>query len=156
MLDIDEMRPDEINELLHNVGYGHLGFIHNNKPHVMPIHYYLHDTDIYLLTTERMKIHQLDENSAICLQVEEIHSPLHWRSVVVTGRAACLTLEPDIDRAIKFIKDRNPKLSPASNRTWIDSWGYGESIAIYRIEIEQMSGRTTEETSNLQQQNLSN
>ncbi|WP_310410943.1 pyridoxamine 5'-phosphate oxidase family protein [Chamaesiphon sp. OTE_8_metabat_110] len=139
MLNIEEMRQDEIHELLHKTGYGHLGFIDAGKPQVMAIHYYLHDTDIYLLTTAKMKHHQLDANPEICLQVEEIHSPLQWRSVVVSGRAECLSVEPDIvgvasrneNRAIKYIKQRNPAFSPASNRTWIDSWGHGEAIAIY-------------------------
>jgi uncharacterized protein len=156
MLNIEEMRSDEIHELLHKIGYGHLGFVDDGKPQVMSIHYYLHDTDIYLLTTEKMKHHQLDANPEICLQVEEIHDPLQWRSVVVSGRAECLSVEPDIDRAINFIKQRNPTFSPASNRTWIDSWGHGEAIAIYRIECDRMSGRMTEGASNRQVQSLSN
>ena len=49
MLDIDEMGQDEIHELLHKVGYGHLGFIHEGKPCVMPMHYYLENANIYLL-----------------------------------------------------------------------------------------------------------
>ena len=46
MLDIDEMGQDEIHELLHKVGYGHLGFIHEGKPCVMPMHYYLENAKI--------------------------------------------------------------------------------------------------------------
>ena len=156
MLAIEEMRSDEIHELLHKVGYGHLGYIHEGKPQVMPMHYYLHDTDIYLLTTEKMKIHQLDANPEICLQVEEINSPLYWRSVLVTGRAECVKIEPDIDRAIEFIKERNPAFSPASNRTWIDAWGHGEAIAIYKIECDRLTGRTTDGASIRQEQNVSN
>jgi uncharacterized protein len=64
--------------------------------------------------------------------------------VAVSGRAECLSVEPDIDRAIKYIKQRNPAFSPASNRTWIDSWGHGEAIAIYRIAREHISGRATD------------
>lgn len=156
MLNIEEMRSDEIHELLHKIGYGHLGFIDDGKPQVMSIHYYLHDTDIYWLTTEKMKHHELDANPEVCLQVEEVHSPSQWRSVVVSGRAECLSVEPDADRAINFIKQRNPAFTPASNRTWIDSWGHGEAIAIYRIECEQMSGRMADGASNPRAQSLSN
>ena len=81
MLDIDEMSSKEIHELLHQVGYGHLGCIHEGKPYVMPMNYYLEGSDIYLFTTEGMKTHDIDANPEICLQVEEIHDPLHWRSV---------------------------------------------------------------------------
>ena len=55
MLDIDEMGQKEIHELLHQVGYGHLGCIHEGKPYVMPMNYYLEEEDIYLFTTIGMK-----------------------------------------------------------------------------------------------------
>ncbi len=144
MLDIDEMGQDEIYELLRKVQYGHLGFIHEGKPCVMPMHCYLEDSDIYLFTTIGMKTHDMDANPDICLQVEEIHGLLHWRSAIVNGRADRLTEQQDIDRAMQFIKEHNPTLSPAINRTWIDSWGRAEAIAIYRMHPSEMTGRTTE------------
>jgi len=144
MLDIDEMSSKEIHELLHKVGYGHLGCIHEGKPYVMPMNYYLEDSDIYLFTTEGMKTHDIEANPEICLQVEEINDALHWRSVIVNGRASRLTVQEDIDRAMHLIKERNPTLSPAINRTWIDAQGRSEAIAIYRIDVSEMSGRTTD------------
>jgi len=144
MLDIDEMGQKEIHELLHKVGYGHLGCIHEGKPYVIPMNYYLEDSDIYLFTTIGMKTHDLDANPEICLQVEEIRDPLHWHSVIVNGRASRLTEQPDIDRVMHLVKERNPMLSPAINRTWTDSQGRAEVIAIYRIHETEMSGRTTD------------
>lgn len=144
MLDIDEMNSKEIHELLHQVGYGHLGCIHEGKPYVMPMYYYLEEEDIYLFTTVGMKTHDIDANPEICLQVEEIHGPLHWRSVIVNGRASRLTEDSDIDRAMHSIKERNTTLSPALNRTWIDAEGRSEAIAIYRIHESEISGRTTD------------
>lgn len=144
MLDIDEMGQKEIHELLHKVGYGHLGCIHEGKPYVIPMSYYLEAEDIYLFTTIGMKTHDIDANPEICLQVEDIHDPLHWRSVIVNGRASRLTEQPDIDRVMHLVKERNPTLSPAINRTWIDSQGRAEAIAIYRIDASEMSGRTTD------------
>jgi len=143
MLDIDEMNSTEIHELLHQVGYGHLGCVHEGKPYVMPMYYYLEEEDIYLFTTVGMKTHDIDANPEICLQVEEINDPLHWRSVIVSGRASRLTEHPDIDRAMHLIKERNTTLSPAINRTWIDAEGRSEAIAIYRIHESEISGRTT-------------
>lgn len=144
MLDIDEMSSKEIHELLHQVGYGHLGCVHEGKPYVMPMYYYLEEEDIYLFTTVGMKTHDIDANPEICLQVEEINGPLHWRSVIVNGRASRLTEHSDIDRAMHLIKERNTTLSPAINRTWIDAEGRSEAIAIYRIHESEISGRTTD------------
>jgi uncharacterized protein len=145
MLDIDEMSSQEIHELLRKVGYGHLGFTHEVKPYVMPMHYYLENEDIYLFTTEGMKTHDIDTSPAICLQVEEIiNDPLHWRSAIVAGQAKRLTEKADIARVQKLIKEINPTLSPALNRTWIDSWGRTEVVAIYRVYPSEMSGRKTD------------
>ncbi|WP_292828587.1 pyridoxamine 5'-phosphate oxidase family protein [Nostoc sp. JL33] len=138
------MSSKEIHELLHQVGYGHLGCVHEGKPYVMPMYYYLEEEDIYLFTTVGMKTHDIDANPEICLQVEEIHGPLHWRSVIVNGRASRLTEHSDIDRAMHLIKERNTTLSPAINRTWIDAEGRSEKIAIYRIHESEISGRTTD------------
>jgi uncharacterized protein len=145
MLDIDEMSSQEIYALLNEVGYGHLGFIHEGKPCVMPMHYYLEDQDIYLFTTAGMKTHDIDVMPEVCLQVEHVvNDPLHWRSVIVMGQAQHLTEKSDIDLAMNIIKEQNPSLSPAVNRTWVDSWGRAEIIAIYRIFPSEMSGRTTD------------
>ena len=144
MLDIDEMGQKEIQEFLQKVGYGHLGYIHEGKPYVMPMHYYLEEKDIYLFTTIGMKTHDIDANPEVCLQVEEIHTPVHWRSVIVTGRAERLTEQQDIDRVMQLVKESNPALSPAINRTWVDSWGRAEVVALYRIYPDEMSGRTTD------------
>ena len=138
------MNSKEIHELLHQVGYGHPGCIHEGKPYVMPMNYYLEDSEIYLFTTECMKTHDIDANPEICLQVEEIHDPVNWRSAIVNNPASRLTVQEDIDRAMHSIEERNPTLSPAINRTWIDARGRSEAIAIYRIDASEMSGRTTD------------
>ncbi len=53
----------------------------------MSMRYYLEGSNIYLFTTEGMKTHDIDANPEICLQVEELHDPIHWRSVIVNGQA---------------------------------------------------------------------
>jgi uncharacterized protein len=144
VLDIDEMGQDEIHELLYKVGYGHLGFIHAGKPCVMPMHYYLENSDIYLFTTVGMKTHDMDTDPDVCLQVEELNGSEHWRSVIVMGEAQHVTEQPEIDRVMTLVKQRDSTLSPAVNRTWTDSWGRAEVLSIYRIRSGEMSGRTTD------------
>jgi uncharacterized protein len=144
MLDIDEMSQIEIHQMLGQSGYGHLGYIHEGNPYVMPMHYYREGSDIYLFTTIGMKTHDIDANPEICLQVEEVRDQLHWRSVIVNGRADRLTALPDIEQIIALIRQHNPTLSPAINRTWVDGQGRPETIAIYRIHPRELSGRTTD------------
>lgn len=147
MLDIDEMSTKEIMDLLQKVGHGHLGFVGEGHPYVVPMHYYLRDSAIYIFTTVGMKTQYMDANPEVCLQIEEVHDLVYWRSVVVNGRAERLTEQQDIDRVMQFVKTQNPTLSPAINRTWIDAWGRAEVIAIYRIHPSEMSGRTTDRVS---------
>jgi uncharacterized protein len=138
------MERDQIDELLHKVGYGHLGFIHQGKPAVMSIHYYLADPDIYLFANKGIKTDDIDTHPEVCLQVEEVQDPKNWRSATVMGTAECLTIERDIDGAIQFIKDRQPGIAKEIDRAWMESWGSGSQIAIYRIDRGEMSGHTTE------------
>jgi len=104
------MESKEIQDLLQQVGYGHLG-CDVRGTHVVPMHYYLEDSDIYIFTTEGQKTKYIDANPEVCLQVEEVHDLLHWRSVIVTGRAERLTEQQDINHAMQFV-ERNPTLSP--------------------------------------------
>ncbi|MEH2134107.1 MAG: pyridoxamine 5'-phosphate oxidase family protein [Nostoc sp.] len=144
MLDIDEMGTKEIHEILQKVGYGHLGCAIEGHPYVVPMRYYFDEPNIYIFTTVGMKTKYMDANPEVCLQVEEVHNLKHWRSVTVTGLAEHITLQQDIDRVMQFVKTENPTLSPAINRTWIDSWGRAEVMALYCIHPSEMSGRTTD------------
>ncbi len=148
MLDIDEMSSKEILELLQNVGYGHLGCIHEGKPYILPMQYYLKDSGIYLFTTEGMKTHDLDANPAVCLQVEDVQDLEHWQSAIVTGQAERLKEQQDIDQVMELVKARIPTLSPAINRTWVDAQGRAEVIALYRIQPTEMTGRMTRRETN--------
>lgn len=143
MLDIDEMSSKEISELLQKVGYGHLGCIHEGKPYVTPMQYYLKDSFIYIFTTEGMKTHDMDANPEVCLQVEDIQDLEHWRSAIVMGRAERVTDQQEIDQVMHLVKARSSTLSPAVNRTWIDAQGRPEIITIYRIHSTEMTGRIT-------------
>ncbi|NJR48368.1 MAG: pyridoxamine 5'-phosphate oxidase family protein [Leptolyngbyaceae cyanobacterium CSU_1_3] len=143
MIDIDEMSSKEILELLQKVGYGHLGCIHEGKPYIIPMQYHLKDSVIYLFTTEGMKTQDIDANPAVCLQVEDVHDLEHWQSAIVTGEAERLKDQSEIDQIMQLVKARNPTLSPAINRTWIDAQGRAEVITIYCIHSTEMTGRMT-------------
>lgn len=153
MLDIDIMGSKDIQSLLQQVGHGHLGCAFEGRPYVVPMHYYLEDSPegssgdstIYIFTTEGQKTQYMDANPQVCLQVEAVKDPLHWRSVVVTGRAERLTEQADIDRVTQLAKERNPTLSPAMSRIWIDAWGRENRVAIYRIHPSEVTGNQTSE-----------
>ncbi len=152
MLDINIMGSKEIQTLLQRVGYGHLGCAFEGRPYVVPMQYYSEepsedsseDLAIYIFTTKGQKTEYIEANSQVCLQVEDVEDPLHWRSVVVTGRAERLTDQSDIDHVRQLVEKRNPETrSPAISRTWIDTWGRENIVAIYRIHPSEVTGNQT-------------
>lgn len=140
---IVDLGNDDIDRLLEDVNFGHLGLCRNNLPYVVPIHFAYDDPNIYFYTTEGLKTEIIDENPNICLQVEDICDPLNWRSVIVTGRAKRLTADGEINTAMKLIKRVNPKLVPAWSIRWMDDWIRTNIDVVYQITPEFKVGRST-------------
>ena len=144
MIQVEEMTSQESQLLLREIGYGHLGCADKDgRPYVVPIHYAYDEPDIYIFTTEGMKTEYIDANPEVCLQVEDVRDSTHWQSVVANGRAERLTKADDTERAMQFITQHNPSLTPAISELWIDSWGRANVSLIYRIRPHLLSGRKT-------------
>jgi len=143
MVQVEDMTPEEMHALLTRVGFGHLGCAREGRPYVLPMHYAWDSQYIYLFTTQGMKTEYIETNPEICFQVEEIHHPTRWQSVVVIGRAERLTRAEETEHAMQLITQSNPKLTPAINATQIDTWGRSNTIVLYRIKTEIMDGRKT-------------
>jgi nitroimidazol reductase NimA-like FMN-containing flavoprotein (pyridoxamine 5'-phosphate oxidase superfamily) len=143
MLKVEDMPLTEMQALLQLVGFGHLGCARNNRPYVVPIHYAYDSQDIYFFTTEGMKTEYIADNPEVCLQVEEVHDPANWRSVMVNGRAERITKPEEMEHAMQLITERNPTLIPALNATQLDAWGRANITTIYRVRPEIIDGRKT-------------
>lgn len=143
MLEIKEMARGEMLALLLRVGYGHLGCARDGHPYVVPMHYGFDSQDLYFFTTEGTKTEFIAANHEVCFQVEEVTDQLHWRSVMLTGRAVRLTGPEELERAMQLITERNPTLTPALNRTKIGPWTRLCNLAVYRIRPAAIYGRKT-------------
>jgi nitroimidazol reductase NimA-like FMN-containing flavoprotein (pyridoxamine 5'-phosphate oxidase superfamily) len=140
MASITKMTTEETIELLQKIGYGHLGCIHEGKPHVIPMQYYLQDDAIYMFTDRGTKSHDLTENPDICLQVEELSDTDNWSSITVYGRAEILEDSAEFTRIAQAIKSQNSTFSPVINREITDMSELKKSIAIYQIQTDKMTG----------------
>jgi len=143
MLKVEDMSPAEMHALLQRESFGHLGCARNNRPYVVPMHYAYDGKELFFFTTEGMKTQFIQANPQVCLQVEEVTDSTHWKSVMVIGRATELTEKEETQRAMKFITERNPSLTPAISATQLDSMGRAVDIALYRITPEIIDGRKT-------------
>jgi uncharacterized protein len=143
MLKVEDMSPAEMHALLQRESFGHLGCSRDNRPYVVPMHYAYDGKELFFFTTQGMKTQYIDANPKVCLQVEEIKDSTHWRSVMVIGSATEITKKEETQRAMKFITERNPSLTPAISGTQLDSLGRAVDIALYRITPEIIDGRQT-------------
>lgn len=143
MLKIEDMSPSEMHSLLQRESFGHLGCARDGRPYVVPMHYAYDGKEFYFFTTTGMKTRYIDANPVVCLQVEEVTDRTRWRSVMVIGRATEITNDEESQRAMKFITERNPSLTPAISATQVDSIGRAVDIALYRIVPELIDGRKT-------------
>lgn len=145
MLEVQEMLVEEQEALLRRIRFGHLGCVQEDgRPYVVPMHYTYDPPGLYFFTTEGMKTRCIAANAAVCFQVEEIHDPSNWQSVLVAGRAEQLTRSDEMEHAMQLITGQNPALTPAINKSQAGSAISAErEVALYRLHVTSISGRKT-------------
>lgn len=151
MIEVKDMTPKEVEDLLGRVNYGHLGCSSNNHPYVLPIHFAYDEHTIYIYTTEGKKSQMIDSNPEICLQVEEVVDNENWASVIVIGEASRLLSAADREEAYTCIAATNPTLTPAISYRWLDNWvrENKDIEVVYRIKRKSTSGRRAGEVRSL-------
>ena len=145
MIEILEMRDNEIEDLLARAGYGHLGCARNNQPYVVPIHYAYDGNELFIYTTAGLKSEMIESNPSVCLQVEEIDKNGAWRSIIVMGEAHQIVDRLEREEAVALLQESNPTLLPALAIKWSKDWIRKNVEVVYKIKILNQSGRFTSE-----------
>jgi nitroimidazol reductase NimA-like FMN-containing flavoprotein (pyridoxamine 5'-phosphate oxidase superfamily) len=143
LLEIEEMDPGEIHDMISSENFAHLGCSRVDAPYVVPINYAFIDPYIYIYTTEGKKSEILHGNPKVCLQIEHIKSRTEWRSVIVDAIAYPVTDSEERERAVKAILKTNPTLTPAISIHWMDDWVRENIEIIFRLEPTSRTGRKT-------------
>lgn len=84
---ITDLKKDACFEILENNYIGHLAYVFNNMPYVVPITYF-YDKDyirVICYTGEGHKTMALRTNGSVALEVAEITNIDHYRSILVHG-----------------------------------------------------------------------
>jgi len=73
--------------ILENNYVGHLGYIYQNRPYVVPITYYYdkETNSLICYSGDGHKMNAMRKNNAVSLQVSEIKSITNWQSIMVHG-----------------------------------------------------------------------
>jgi len=83
---IKDLERKECLEILRDNYLGHLGYIANGTPYVLPItYYYHHDNSIICYSGEGHKINSMRKNNTVSLGVDVCESINKWRSVLIHG-----------------------------------------------------------------------
>lgn len=83
---ITSLSKKECTQIIANNYVGHLAYIYNDRPYVVPITYFFDaNKDIIGYSTEGHKTMALRKNNTISLEVSEIENINTWQSVLVHG-----------------------------------------------------------------------
>jgi nitroimidazol reductase NimA-like FMN-containing flavoprotein (pyridoxamine 5'-phosphate oxidase superfamily) len=72
----------------------------NNQPYIVPVYLAYHESPIgepclYGYTTVGQKIEWMRANPQVCVEVDEVKSCVHWKSVIAVGRYEELPVMPE-------------------------------------------------------------
>jgi nitroimidazol reductase NimA-like FMN-containing flavoprotein (pyridoxamine 5'-phosphate oxidase superfamily) len=126
--------------LLQSATVGRLGCIVNDAPYVVPINFVFDKNYVYSHSLQGTKIEALRGHPRSCLQVDVIHSPLHWSSVIAFGAFKEVTEAYERHQIIRKILGRFPMLTPVEST--ISMNGGPSEVIVFQIEIDKISGVT--------------
>lgn len=116
----------------------HLGCIVDDEPYVVPVRYVAEDGVAYLQSLPGRKIDAMRECSQVCLQVEEIDSEYHWRSVQVFGKFEEVENADEREWVFSLIWSRFPHLTPADP---VRRYGHSDGSTIaFRVRVDRIVG----------------
>jgi len=135
---VNNLDPEEIQQLLMSAGVGRLGCVANGDPYVVPINYEFRDGAIYCHSLPGLKISALRENPRACVQVDQIESDLRWRSALAFGNYEELTDETQRREALTRLMGKYPMMTPVEWSVVHDA--DTQDLIVFRINIDRMTG----------------
>ncbi len=139
---IHDLTKTECEQVLKRHNLGRLACARNNQPYIVPIYFDYEDDHLYSFATLGQKILWMRANPRVCVEIDEITDQFHWTSVVILGRYRELLRSREHEelraRAQDLFKKRADWWYPAVGKT--SARDHGVPV-IFRIEIDQMSGR---------------
>lgn len=145
---IAKLTNEQIEEVLKENVWGHLGCNDGFNTYVYPINY-LYDGKYITCHSQRgLKMQVMQQNSRVCLQVDEVKDDKDWKSVMVHGEYHEVLDEQEYNDAVKAFADRRLFLkiseSPiftSSNKQGVKIQSNDSKPAIFRIVIDEKNGR---------------
>jgi nitroimidazol reductase NimA-like FMN-containing flavoprotein (pyridoxamine 5'-phosphate oxidase superfamily) len=143
------LEEKEIKFVLENNYIGHLGYIYQNRPYVVPLTYsYDKESNaIICYSGEGHKIDAMRKNSIVSIQVADIESDTKWKSVLVHGSFKQLfgaDAKANLHKFSLNVKEviLNKELREVNFISEFSSKIYNDEVpTVFIIEIEEITGK---------------
>ncbi|WP_179334262.1 pyridoxamine 5'-phosphate oxidase family protein [Winogradskyella costae] len=83
---VKSLKKEECQLILNQNYIGHLAYIYQNKPFVVPITYFYSDHRIICYSGYGHKINAMRQHNNVAIEISEITSITNWKSVVAHGQ----------------------------------------------------------------------
>ena len=146
---LEKLVQKECVQILTNNYIGHLGYVQNNTPYVIPITYYYDPTEnaIFSYSSEGHKVKAMRKNKTVALQVEAIKTLNNWMSVLahgifeeIQGSAAKMYLHRFAQNVKRTMADQEG-INEQSIVSFSSKINSGTVPIIYRINVLEIIGR---------------
>ena len=146
---IGKLTNQQIEEILEDNVWGHLGCNDGLNTYVYPLNYLYDGKYITCHSQEGFKVQVMRKNNRVCFQVDEMKNHRNWISVMVLGEYQEVHDEQECNSAVKafadrrlFLKKSESTLLPGINEQGANMQVKNESRpVIYRILIDEKKGR---------------
>lgn len=137
---IRELTDDEGRELLARNHVGRIAFSFHDRVDIRPIHYVYADNWLFGRTSPSDKLVTLKHNQWVAFEVDEVHGPFEWNSVVAHGSFYRLSgdLSPEHEELRKEALRLIRSFSPATLR---QTDPVPERTELFGIAIDRLTGR---------------
>ena len=132
------LSEDESRGVLNAARVARLGCIVEGGPYIVPINCYFEDGCAYSHSLPGLKISALRDNPSACLQVDEVESDIHWRSVLAFGKYEEISNPNERSKTLGKLLHRFPMLTPVESAIAEDAGP--PPVIVYRIRINKITG----------------
>jgi len=125
---------------------GHLAFLRDGMPYVVPISFIYENSHIYSFSLIGQKVRAMREHPQVCFEVDEIANPRSWWSVVAFGLyeelAEAGPRQNERDHAWSLLQKARPNWwEPGSETPYAEDKVASPPHLFFRINIEKITGR---------------
>lgn len=146
---IHELSTVDCRRLLARKSLARLACAHDGQPYIVPVLCYF-DAEancLYSIAAEGQKVTWMRQNPKVCVEVSEVGDRFTWTTVLVFGRFEELSEGPEDEaarhRARVLFEQREDWWFPAMQKP--EPGAHAQAV-VYRIRIDQMTGRRGEQT----------